>query len=95
MTKAEKKHLNKVASLGCIACRQMGYFGTPAEIHHIKGKNIKSKKSSHFEVIPLCPYHHRTSNEAYHHSPKKFTEKFGTQEYLLELTNELLKWHSA
>ena len=51
------------------------------------------KKASHFETIPLCPYHHRTSDEAYHHSPKKFTEKFGTQEELLEYTREILKWH--
>ena len=44
MNKDEKKHLSKVAELGCIACRQMGIYDTPAEIHHIKnnfslGKN--------------------------------------------------------
>ena len=93
MTKKEKEHLKKVAEIGCVACRILGYYNTPAEIPHIKGKNMMGKKSSHFETIPLCPYHHRTSNESYHHSPKSFTEKFGTQEYLLEYTREILKWH--
>tara|TARA_Y100000361_G_scaffold23242_1_gene18367 strand:+ start:784 stop:1059 length:276 start_codon:yes stop_codon:yes gene_type:complete len=90
MTKDEKKHLSKVAELGCIACRQMGIYDTPAEIHHIKNNFSLGKKSSHYEVIPLCHAHHRTSNEAYHYSPKKFTEKFGTQKELLTMVQELL-----
>ena len=80
MKKPEKEHLKKVAELGCIACAKLGYHGTPAEIHHIP---------SHFNVIPLCPHHHRTSKESYHLNPIWFTEQFGTQ---TELLNETLQW---
>jgi|TARA_R100000482_G_C5125363_1_gene148393 hypothetical protein len=90
-TKKEiSQHLSKVAELGCIVCRKMGYPDTPAEIHHIKNGSGIGKKSSHLEAIPLCAYHHRISNEAFHHSPKKFTEKWGTQQELLGETKELL-----
>jgi len=85
MTKKEKEHLRKVADLCCIVCRKMGYNDTPAEIHHIKQGRM-SKRSTHYETIPLCPYHHRTSNEAYHYNSKKFTQKWGTQQELLEET---------
>lgn len=85
MTKKEKDHMRKVASIGCIVCRKMGYRDTPAELHHIHN-GIMGKRASNFEVIPLCPYHHRTSNEAYHHNTKKFNEKWGSQKDLLEET---------
>lgn len=86
MTKNEKLHLRKVAEMGCIACRKLGYYDTPAEIHHIK-KGVMGKRATNYEVIPLCPHHHRTSNESYHLNPLGFTEQFGTQQ---ELLNEVL-----
>ena len=36
MTKDEKKHYGKVASLGCSLCRYLGYGETPPELHHIR-----------------------------------------------------------
>lgn len=89
MTKAEKLHMRKVADLGCIACRKLGYEDTPAELHHVK-KGTMGKKASNYEVIPLCPHHHRTSNESYHLNPLWFTEKFGTQQELLEEVTRLI-----
>ncbi|QDP61024.1 MAG: hypothetical protein Tp1123DCM1511741_13 [Prokaryotic dsDNA virus sp.] len=89
MTKKEKKHMRQVAQIGCIICRKLGYEDTPAELHHINN-GIMGKRATNFEVIPLCPYHHRTSNEAYHYNTKLFTEKWGTQENLLEETLRLL-----
>ena len=90
-TKKEiQKHLAIVAELGCIVCHIEGHHDTPAEIHHIKDGFGLGKKSSHLQTIPLCPYHHRTSNEAYHYSPKAFTEKWGTQQQLLQLTKDML-----
>ena len=46
------------------------------------------KKATNYEVIPLCPHHHRNSEESYHQSPKNFTEKWGSQENLLQETLE-------
>jgi hypothetical protein len=85
MKKIEKKHLSKVAELGCIACTKLGYYNTPAEIHHVKRFG---EKRNHFNVIPLCPYHHRTSKESVHLNPKWFIETFGSQENLLQEVNE-------
>ena len=87
-----KKHYEAVARLGCVACHKLGYFDTPAEIHHIKDQFRLGKKASYLDTIPLCPYHHRTSNEAYHYSPKTFTNNFGSQQELLQYTKELLLW---
>lgn len=81
--------MRKVADLGCIACRKLGYEDTPAELHHVK-KGTMGKKASNYEVIPLCPHHHRTSNESYHLNPLWFTEKFGTQQELLEEVTRLI-----
>ena len=89
-TYEEKKHMQQVADLGCIACRKLGHFGTPAELHHISNGTM-GKKSDNFSVIPLCPYHHRTSNESYHLNPLWFDKTFGTQTELLEEVKQWLK----
>ena len=81
--------MRKVADLGCIACRKLGYEDTPAELHHVK-KGTMGKKASNYEFIPLCPHHHMTINDYYHLNPLWFTEKFGTQQELLEEVTRLI-----
>ena len=83
-TLKEQKRMERVASIGCIVCRKLGYYDTPAEIHHIRNQTGMGKRSSHYLVLPLCPYHHRNSNESYHYSPEKFENRFGSQKKLLE-----------
>lgn len=34
MSLAAKRHLSRVAALGCVICRRLGMSDTPAEIHH-------------------------------------------------------------
>ena len=87
-TKAEKLHMRSVAELGCIICDKMGFPGSPAELHHIMSNTGMGKKATNYEVIPLCPHHHRNSEESYHQSPKDFTDKWGSQEDLLKETLE-------
>ena len=58
-TAKEKKHLSKVASMGCIVCVNLGLGETPAEIHHI-GNGTMGKRANNYEAIALCPIHHRT-----------------------------------
>lgn len=91
MKKSESKYLNKVASLGCIVCCNLGFEGTPAEIHHISNGTL-SKRASNYETIPLCPFHHRTGNngEAVHAGIKSFESNFGTEQELLNQIMELL-----
>lgn len=92
MTKDERAHLAIVAAQGCIICRLMGFYDSPAEIHHIRtGQGMK--RASHFDVIPLCPAHHRTSENAIHYMGRKAWEKRNNviELELLAQTNELLR----
>lgn len=75
MTKDEKKYLSKVADLGCIICYRLGYIGTPAEIHHVRGMGLgMAVRSSNYATIPLCPTHHR-GNDGYHGMGRKAFER--------------------
>ena len=93
MTKAEQRHLSAVAELGCIACRRIGISDSPAEAHHIRSGVGMGQRSSHFEVIGLCPLHHRTGGYgvAIHAGQKTWEAKFGTELELLEWINVLLE----
>lgn len=86
-TAQERKHLARVAALGCLIC------GCQAEIHHIRARGSMGKRSSHFETISLCPRHHRTGGHgvAIHAGQKTFEAKYGTEEELLDRVNWLLK----
>lgn len=63
---AEQRYATAVAELGCILCRHLGFPGTPAELHHPKdGVYGAGMRSSNWDVIPLCPEHHR-GNTGWH-----------------------------
>jgi hypothetical protein len=82
-----------VAELGCIACIVMDIIDSPAEIHHVRFKAGASQRSSHMDVIGLCPPHHNrpfTHGVAIHAGQETWEKKYGTEEELLELTNKLL-----
>ena len=88
MTKDEKKHYDRVASLGCILCRTFEYFDTPCEIHHIR--RLGGKRSL-APVIGLCPEHHRGNTGVHGLGRKAFERTYNlTEEALLELTLELI-----
>ena len=92
MTKDEKKYLSKVADLGCIICYRLGYIGTPAEIHHVRGMGLgMAVRSSHYATIPLCPTHHR-GNVGYHGLGRKaFERRYEvTEQELLDQVQEML-----
>lgn len=95
MNAAEKKHLNKVAAFGCIACYLQETPGTPGEIHHPRaGSAGMGKKASHYDAICLCPPHHRgtagLSIPSIHASKNRFIAEFGTEAELLELSKTLI-----
>lgn len=92
MTNAEKRHLDLVANLGCIVCRNLGHGQTPAEIHH-KRAGTGLKRANHYQVIPLCHQHHRTGGYgvAIHAGIKKWTMLYGTEEELIAQVNELIE----
>lgn len=87
-TKAEKLHLERVAALGCVVCRNLNYGDSPAEIHHCSAGTGLSVRASHHCVIPLCHQHHRTGGHgiAIHAGRRTWVEKYGTEDELLTQT---------
>lgn len=92
MTKEEKRHLGRVAELGCIVCRNIGFGKTPAEIHHIRNGQGMAQRASHFETIPLCPMHHRLGGYgvAFHAGAKTWQELYGYERDLLKEVMEMI-----
>jgi hypothetical protein len=90
-TAAEKKHMDRVAYLGCVVCRRMGYEGTPAELHHPRAGTGAGRRASHMDVIPLCPEHHRGKTGLHGLGTKGFVKHYGYSEAdLLDDTQVLL-----
>jgi len=82
-TAAEKAHLRRVCSLGCILC------GRPAVPHHIRSVAAGSgtgHKVSDYLAIPLCNDHHTTGGYgvAFHAGPMIWEQTYGPQQYHLD-----------
>jgi len=94
MNKADREHLNRVASIGCIVCLNLGYGQSPAEIHHIRAGMGMGQRNDHKRSIPLCHAHHRTGGHgvAFHAGPKAWQEKYGTEQELLTQVGEILEY---
>lgn len=84
-SKAERDRLSAVVALGCIACDDMGFPDSPAEVHHQLGQGRDNNK-----VIPLCPTHHRHGGfgVAIHDGTKTWETIYGTQESLVARVNQ-------
>lgn len=59
MTQKEEKHLERVAALGCVICREIGVGYVPAEVHHIRTGQGMAQRAGHWLSLPLCPDCHR------------------------------------
>lgn len=58
-TAAEKRHLARVASLGCVLCRQLCIAQTTfTQVHHIREGQGTSQRASHWLTVPLCEFCH-------------------------------------
>lgn len=83
-----KKHLSRVADLGCILCWHLGYEDTPTELHHIR----RAGKRANAPVIGLCPEHHRGNSGIHGLGRKAFERKYQiTEEGLLQIVSERLQ----
>ena len=63
MSLAAKRHMGRVAALGCIVCRRM--FGEPsaAQVHHIREGRIARND---FLTLPLCEPRHLGTTMSVH-----------------------------
>ena len=92
VNKADRKRLNRVAELGCIICRRLGFPGTPALIHHPRAGMGISQRAPHSEAIALCHAHHVGPESVHMLGAKgKFEATFGFSEAdLVAETKQLL-----
>jgi hypothetical protein len=72
--------MNSVAELGCLVCKRMGYPGTPAELHHPRAGTGAGRRASNWDVIPLCPEHHRGNTGVHGLGTKGFVKHWGFDE---------------
>ncbi len=101
-TKDEKRRLDQLAALGCVACRVSYRVGCgPLEIHHLLRGN---KRRGHMFTIPLGRWHHRGEplegrTKTYMRAlygpslalhGKAFRLTYGSDTELLSLTNTML-----
>lgn len=82
MTKAEKRHMDKVAQLPCATCGAM-----PVQLHHVREEQGGAQRAGNFLVIPLCPYCH-TGPKGVHGDKTMMRIKKVTE---MDLLNETLE----
>ena len=75
-----KRYMREVAEMGCIVCKRMGYPGTPAELHHPRAGTGAGRRASDWDVIPLCPEHHRGKTGIHGLGTKGFPKHWGFDE---------------
>ena len=93
MTNEERRHLNRVAALGCMVCRRLhgSHDPGPVEIHHKRAGTGAGRRSSHFDAMPLCPEHHRGKTGLHGLGTKGFPKHWGFDEDdLLQDVRDLL-----
>lgn len=100
MTPRARRYLH-LQAIGCLACRQDGRPGTPADMHHVLSGGRRQGDQA---TVPLCPWHHRAVPPAglrpsqaagllgpsYAASRREFTLRYGSQEHLLAEADRLL-----
>jgi len=86
-TASEQRHINRILSVGCIACHIDNGFD-PAKTnpvdkpHHIRSGNGLGQRD-HMRVLPLCGEHHTGPVCSIHLTRNKFIERYGTEDELL------------
>lgn len=92
-TKEQKKRFRLLKEeVGCICCRLDTGEYNPANVHHLLDTGTRR---GHDFTIPLCEgehINHHTGNElSYHRTKRKFRETYGSDDWLLEVTNTILE----
>ena len=90
---AEKRLHDRMAGIGCIACRINGDHSPMVSIHHIDGR---TKPGAHAKVLPLCAGHHQDGSGApglvaVHPWKRRFEAKYGRQTDLLAMCMSILE----
>lgn len=101
----ERARFDGIRAKGCLACRLEGMGATPCEVHHLnEGEHHGGRRRGHRDTIGLCEWHHRgvcregwapdemanAYGPSWAHQPNAFRARYGGDERLLKLQDELL-----
>ena len=77
MTRAERIHKDRLASLGCMACRRIHgpHNPGPVELHHLRTGGWG--KGDYLTPIPLCTEHHRGQTGVHGLGTRGFAKHYG------------------
>lgn len=105
MNKADKKRLDIIHRLPCVACVQEG-CNQPSrtEAHHLVTNGYRKHSGGHQATIPLCSWHHRAEpawgssvkDMASYYGPsmathkREFIVRYGTQRELLSRVDSVI-----
>ena len=92
-TAEERRRMDAIAAIGCIACKHDGIDNPHVSLHHIDGR---TKPGAHLMVLPLCAPHHQQDDTdplqrpSVHGRKATFTARYGTELALLAKCMELI-----
>lgn len=81
-TAEERRVMDAIAQIGCIACLKDGHANPWISLHHIDGR---TKPGAHQLVLPLCAPHHQQDDTdplqrpSVHGRKATFTARYGTE----------------
>lgn len=83
---AALEYMGKVKQLPCCVCGAPA----PSDAHHCYHGRYGSRRSSDFDVIPLCKAHHQDGPEAIHNAKETWAVKHGPDYSYIEQTRKLV-----
>lgn len=85
----KKKHMDMVASTGCVLCREFDGQFVPGHVHHVAEG---SEPRSDYMTVCLCPDHHTGASGIHGMGVKAFCRlyRLPNEYWLLELQNKYM-----
>ena len=103
-TKADEKHLDVTAEIGCIPCLLDNYPDIPATIQHVTEAGRRNK-DQHQHVYGSCPWHHQGQappffvgsttqcevmyRPSFARNKRVFEERYGPEEVLVQVQHAI------
>lgn len=93
ITVSERRHMARVASIGCIVCKNLGHGFVDPCLHHIREGQGMGQRAGNYLVLPLCPDHHQDGGHgvAIHAGQQTWERMYGTELELLDQVYELIQ----